>query len=182
MPSFPGRLAHPASYHIECHSCMLSHVQWLCELPHYLRLRCQVMIPCLVIKPPHLPSDLHLLHPQWYLHHLPAVRLHQVMWSGSILTHWNCCLLEAPEIQHGIQHEIQCKTQLESQHETWCQRPIVMSLNCWNLTHSMTWNWSQRKMSWIWNFVNDATETETWSDYASQENEMHMINMVLHQW
>ena len=97
-------------------------------------------------------GDLHLLHPQWYLHHLPALRLHQVMWSKSILTHWNHCLLKVLEIQCRIQ----CESQLESQHETCCQSLIVMSLSCWNsMMHSLTWNQSLRKMSWIWNFVND---------------------------
>ena len=175
MPSFPSWI---------CSSCQLPY--WMSLLwaascmvalqASLLGLRCQVMIWCLVIKPPCLPSDLHLLlHLQWYLHHCPAIRLHQVMWSKSILTHQNFCLLKALGIQHEMQHESQ----------------ITMILNYWNLTCSLTWNWSQRKMNCIWNFVNDV-ETETGSDYASRENRMHVnylwdhhrhqLCMPLHQW
>ena len=88
------------------------------------------------------------------------------MWSESILTHWNCCLLKALEIQHGIQLESQC--------ETHCQSLIVMSPSCWSLMHSLTWNWSLRKMSWIWNFVNVNAEMEISSDYVRLENETCM--------
>ena len=71
----------------------------------------------------------------------------------------------------------------------------MMSLKYWLLTHSLTWNWSQRKMNWIVNFVNDAVETKTRSDYAGLENVMHMmcmgywqghhqhqLHMPFHQW
>ena len=78
------------------------------------------------------------------------------MQSKSILTHQNHYLLKALGIQHEIQHE--------TQHEIWHQSLIVMILNYWNMMCSLTWNWSQRKMNWIWNFVNDAVETEIWSE------------------
>ena len=152
----PGTILNICSY-------ALSHMLQLCEPPHYLSLRCQVMIPCPAIRPPHLLSDLHLLHQQQYPH-LLALGLLRVMRTENVPTHWNCCLLKALEIQ------------LESQHETChCQSLTVMILSCWSLMHSLTWNWSLRKMSWNWTFVNVKTEKEISSDYIRLEKELHML-------
>ena len=98
------------------------------------------------------------------------------MWNKNVLTHKNHYILKVLGIQHKIQ----------------CGNLIMMILNYWFLMHFLTWNQSQRKMNWIVNFVNDAMETETGSNYASPENVMHMVYlwghcqhqlcMPLHQW
>ena len=112
-----------------------------------------------VIKSPHHPSDLHLLvHPLQYLHHHPAIKLSQAMWNENVLTHRGCYLLGTLGIWHGIQ----------------CGSLIMMVLRCWSLACSLTWSWSQRRMNWIMNFVNDTMETETGSDYVGPENMMRM--------
>ena len=80
------------------------------------------------------------------------------MQNKNVLIHENCYLLKVL----GIWHKIQCRNL------------IAMILNYWSLLHSLTWNWSQRKMNWIVNFVNDAVETKTRSNYTSSENVMHV--------
>ena len=135
------------------------------------------MTEYLVIKSPHHLSDLHLLlHPWLYLLHCPAIRLSKVMWNKNILTHENRYVLKVLGIQHEIEHG----------------NLIAMVLNYWFLMYSLTWNQSQRKMNLIVNFVIDAVETETGSNYATPENVMHMgycwghcwhqLCMPLHQW
>ena len=118
-----------ALVHVALHAVAL-------QASHCQRLRCQAMTQCLVIKSPHLLSDLHLLpHPWWYIHHHPAIILPQVMWSENVLTHENRFLLKVLGIQHEIQHEIQCRNL------------IAIILNYWNLMHA-PWPGTRAKGRW----------------------------------